>query len=1040
VKRISILLLFIFLTTGLFAQKEANYWYFGIYAGLNFGLGVPVPLTNGALSTGEGCSSISTSEGNLRFYTDGRFVYDREHNQMPNGYGLLGNSSSTESGLIVPKPLSSTQFYVFTVDAYENNLAAGVCYSRVDMTLNNGLGDVVVSEKNISLVPLTCEKITAVGHSDGVSFWLITHKWGTDEFYSYKITSAGVNTTPVISHAGPVMSGNMQQAKGYLKLSPDGTLIAMANNTAFTICLFHFSTSTGAVTHILTDNNFVNPGGGDPGGPYGVEFSPNSKRLYISEWKANRKIYQYDVSNLDPTTVLNSRVVVASVAQNQDPIGCLQLGPDNRMYVARMDSPYLSRINQPNALGVACGWEENAVNLAGRQSQYGLPPFIQSFFYLTADFYWDVPLCYGTPVQFYTSASDDPDSVLWNFGDPASGTENTSRLINPVHEFTHTTNGMFAVTLIVYLYGNAKNVFHIILIHDPPEVFIGSDTTVCSTTPFTIDADTGFTSYLWQNGDTTQAIQADQTGWYWCQVTNDGGCPDVDSMYLVFNYAPDNSAGPDKFIPSGTSTVLEGAVTGGSGNFSYLWEPQELLVNPFVLQPTTYNMTSSTLFTFTVTDNQGGCTTEDEMMVIITGGVLTCNPTADPDEICIGGQSQLYAMVSGGAGTFTYAWTSTPTGFNSVLPNPTVAPTQTTTYHFTVSDSYGGFASGNTTVTVHPLPIANAGPDQTVIYGTPAYLFGSGSSGSGTYNFHWEPANKLLNANIANPTTVYLTATTQFTLVVTDAVTGCVCGQADEVIVTVSGTALTATASVLPDYICAGETSQLFALATGGAPYKTYSWISDPPGFTSTQQNPYVTPPVTTIYTVDVSDGYNDTSATVTLHVNPKPAINLGPDATVCVFDTVTLDAGNPGSEYIWSNGSTDRVIKIGTTGIGFDAKNYAVTVTSPEGCIGNDDCTIIFDFSACNGIDEPSDGILHIYPNPGNGLIKVENSGAPGDYFISVMNMYGMKVLDNLPVHFAEQTSTITLDITSSPDGLYLIRVHGTGRNSIASKYYLAR
>ncbi|HEY6019165.1 MAG TPA: PKD domain-containing protein, partial [Candidatus Paceibacterota bacterium] len=538
------------LTFPVLAQKQANFWYFGENAGLNFGLGVPVALTNGALNTGEGCSSISSAGGTLQCYTDGTFVYDRENNQMPHGNGLLGNYSSAQSGIIVPKPGSTTQFYIFTVDAYEDNLVDGLCYSRVDMTLNGGLGDVVTSEKNISLLPVTCEKVTAVGHSNGISIWVITHQWGTDAFYAYQITTSGVDLNPVISHAGDPLVGNMQQAKGYLKVSPDGTKIAMANNTAFTVGIFNFNHTSGAISLVATDHNFVNPGGQDPGGPYGVEFSPNSTRLYISEWKANRKIYQYDLTSNDPQTILNSRLTVASVGQNANAIGALQLGPDNRLYVARDGSSYLSRINSPNALGSSCGWVDNAVNLGGRISRYGLPPFIQSFFYLTADYYWNMPSCDGTPIQFFTSASDNPDSVKWDFGDPGSGPDNYSTLLNPTHLYPGTGN--YWVTLVVYLYGAAKTVFHIVIVYDPPEVYLGQDTTLCYTTPYVLDAGPGAESYLWQNGETTQSIEATETGLYWCQVTGEGGCTDIDSVNLVLNPVPAVSAGPDKFIPNGT--------------------------------------------------------------------------------------------------------------------------------------------------------------------------------------------------------------------------------------------------------------------------------------------------------------------------------------------------------------------------------------------------------------------------------------------------------------------------------------------------------
>src|SRR3970040_2481571 len=98
-----IFILFI-LATPSFAQKEAAIWYFGNYAGLDFNSGNPVALTNGKLVTKEGCTTISDKDGNLLFYTDGSLVYNKNHQVMPNGYGLQGHNSSTQSAIIVPKP------------------------------------------------------------------------------------------------------------------------------------------------------------------------------------------------------------------------------------------------------------------------------------------------------------------------------------------------------------------------------------------------------------------------------------------------------------------------------------------------------------------------------------------------------------------------------------------------------------------------------------------------------------------------------------------------------------------------------------------------------------------------------------------------------------------------------------------------------------------------------------------------------------------------------------------------------------------------
>ena len=95
-------------TSTLFAQGEAANWFFGTGAGLTFDLATgeatPNSLALGTINTNEGCSSISDVNGNLLFYTDGRNVWDRNFQIMPNadylnGTGLLGDPSSTSSGM-----------------------------------------------------------------------------------------------------------------------------------------------------------------------------------------------------------------------------------------------------------------------------------------------------------------------------------------------------------------------------------------------------------------------------------------------------------------------------------------------------------------------------------------------------------------------------------------------------------------------------------------------------------------------------------------------------------------------------------------------------------------------------------------------------------------------------------------------------------------------------------------------------------------------------------------------------------------------------
>lgn len=105
-----------FILINSYAQKEANNWFFGGNAGLSFETGSPVPIAGGQLNTEEGCTSISTSDGDLLFYSNGVYVYNKNNQQMPNGYGLHGDQSSTQSGIIVPKPGDPNIYYIFTVE------------------------------------------------------------------------------------------------------------------------------------------------------------------------------------------------------------------------------------------------------------------------------------------------------------------------------------------------------------------------------------------------------------------------------------------------------------------------------------------------------------------------------------------------------------------------------------------------------------------------------------------------------------------------------------------------------------------------------------------------------------------------------------------------------------------------------------------------------------------------------------------------------------------------------------------------------------
>tara|TARA_B100001142_G_scaffold160772_1_gene161006 strand:+ start:2351 stop:7903 length:5553 start_codon:yes stop_codon:yes gene_type:complete len=349
--------------------KEGNVWHLGYGAGLDFNSGSPISIS-GQLSTLEGCASIADNNGDLLFYTDGSLVYNKNHTLMPNGTGLLGHSSSSQSGIIVKKPGSSTIYYLFTVDGMSGG-AGGLYYSEVDMTLDGGLGD-INSNKNINLIQYTCEKVTAVKHHNNADFWIISRERGGNKYYAFLLTSTGLNLPAITTNIGPVYT---QNTIGYLKASPDGTMLAAADHWNFAdgVDLFDFDRSTGILSNSMELTNLYSTS------LYGIEFSPSGQYLYVSEETSNGDIYQYDLMAGSYSNINNSRTIIGS-ASNYG--GALQLGPDQKIYHADNGTSTLGVIDSPNLAGSNCNYIQNGVILSYGSCGLGLPTFFSSIFNL----------------------------------------------------------------------------------------------------------------------------------------------------------------------------------------------------------------------------------------------------------------------------------------------------------------------------------------------------------------------------------------------------------------------------------------------------------------------------------------------------------------------------------------------------------------------------------------------------------------------------------------------------------------------------------
>lgn len=502
------------------AQGQANNWYFGYHAGITFNTpdGIPVALTNGALSTGEGCATISDAAGNLLFYSDGLEAYNRNHVVMLNGSGLMGHNSATQSCVVIPKPGSNHLFYLFTVPQYSpgNN---SLRYSLVDMELDGGLGGIVVSEKNVVLQNNVTERVTAVRHANNTDYWVITHQLNNDLFDAFQVMATGIKSAAVESRIGSVHDDYWA---GYLKVSPDGSRLACPGDGGLEV--FGFNNTTGEVVGPVVGftANMV-------GHPYGTEFSPNSQLLYFRAL-TNGHVYQADLTLGDSAAIVASQTYLGSLSGG----GALQLGPDAKIYLCAPNQTKLGVIPRPDVVGAGCGMIPDAIDLAGNTGGLGLPTFIQSFFNPVA-FQFD-NLCLGDTTEFSPVQTTGYDSLLWNFGDPASAPFDTSSLTNPTHIFT--TPGTYTVSLTTWAGGASGVLSHDLKINPLPQPWLGNDTTLCGANTLLLDAGNGFASYLWNNGSNQQTLQISTSGTYHVQVTDANGCQGNDTLEVLFHPVP----------------------------------------------------------------------------------------------------------------------------------------------------------------------------------------------------------------------------------------------------------------------------------------------------------------------------------------------------------------------------------------------------------------------------------------------------------------------------------------------------------------------
>lgn len=396
-------------------------------------------------------------------------------------------------------------------------------------------------------------------------------------------------------------------------------------------------------------------------------------------------------------------------------------------------------------------------------------------------------------------------------------------------------------------------------------------------------------------------VQPNQTTTYF-RATANGACRDTVSATVHVIVPPPMQIMPaDTFVCAGGSMTLNAVYSPFITNLS--WSPSTFLS---CTECGTTIATPSNTTTYTISGTFQGCPVSASTVLNVRNPPVIQFP-ADL-QICLGESLTLNQVADPAV---TYYWTSTDPGFVPTNnPQPVVAPTQTATYTVQANNGCQSQSQVTVLVTSATLELSN---DTTICKNFSAILTAEGSL-PGTYQ--WSSGQTGQSVVVTPSQTTIYTVTYTY---------GDNCSLTGQVTVNLSGIGPEITFPA-DDKICPGENVLLNSTGTPGA---TYSWVSDPPGFTSSLATPQVSPNQSTQYTVTASLG----NCTITKEIDIiafNATLTMPPDVTICRGEEVSLIAnGSLSGTYDWSSGQSTAIIDVSPS----NNTTYDLVYTYGDGC-----------------------------------------------------------------------------------------------------------
>ncbi|MEI6310709.1 MAG: T9SS type B sorting domain-containing protein [Bacteroidota bacterium] len=568
---------------------------------LNFNYKPPL-LEKSNINSVEGCATISDKEGNLLFYTNGVNVWNKNHNLMPNGNGLGGGWSSTQSACIVKQPGNLNIYYLFTTSMGEDYTTPnykGLCYSIVDMNLNSGLGDIIPSSKNTLLLNPSCEKIAATFHSNQRDIWIVSRNLLINKYISYLLTPSGIIDS-IFSNIGYDYSPRTDIGPGYLKFSFNSKYLCSCINNG-RIELFKFNNLLGTLNLIYKDSTLFNS--------YGCEFSDNSKYLYIS----NNGIYRFNIVSENITDINNSKSIINNTLIESRG---MQIGNDYNIYILNTSNSSINLIVEPSdTLNTRIQLNNYIVKGISPYNSYGL----QNIYYFQLPKIYAIHNCIDDTIRFHISDTSWMSKIIWDFGD---GKGDTS--FYPKHIYSDT--GTYDVTATYYYYTcDSVRVQKLRVNISPLAINLDIVNSTCTSNnngSITINATGGVSPYTYYlNGvlQSTNSFFNLNAGSYIVEVRDFNACSVFESVNITvpIGYSIDLTAS-NNIISQGDKVTLTATSTSVFPIINYIWTPYDIITcnSTPICNSITSAPEETTLYTVTAI-NEDSCSSTDTITVFV---------------------------------------------------------------------------------------------------------------------------------------------------------------------------------------------------------------------------------------------------------------------------------------------------------------------------------------------------------------------------------------------------------------------------------------